>query len=436
VQNTNPIVLNAQGGANIWVNTSLAYKFVLKDASGVNIWTVDQIGSPSGGAILANPTSSQTITQPAPTNFSINTSGGGKFLYNGLEVATTPSANGVYSSNLTVGNSTTIPSVTDPVLGSVPTRIVSKAASSDSSSNGIASLDSTGRPVAQFDGAGRLNLDGYQPGGPVIDLRNWTTLSSGDLIGHYAFGMKTDAGQAITSGGVFHIMNTSTQANVNTQLALKFAKGLNASACVGFCQPNGLVTVGPTSVALYDGLSLDFINQATLQEINGQINHVFQLRPRGAGDGFTFPNNSNNWLHVDAGMNLRWINDGSKASMQSVNDAGNSFQAMDIQASALSYNNAEICTRAGDNLCGLQRVFISACSASALNTCTTNITLTHAWPDTSYMATCSPYNNLAGIPVITSIANVDGGHFNVVIYNAHATIATNSNLSCLVARLP
>src|ERR1017187_8569453 len=42
VQNTNPIVLDAAGGAVIWLGQT-AYKFVLKDASGGTIWTVDQV---------------------------------------------------------------------------------------------------------------------------------------------------------------------------------------------------------------------------------------------------------------------------------------------------------------------------------------------------------------------------------------------------------
>lgn len=95
-QNTNPIVLSVQGGANIWVNTAVSYKFVLKDTSGTTIWTVDNVTSPAGqnsGNIVAFPLGSQTITQPGGSNFNVNTSAGGKFNYNGNEVLT--SASGV-----------------------------------------------------------------------------------------------------------------------------------------------------------------------------------------------------------------------------------------------------------------------------------------------------------------------------------------------------
>lgn len=42
--NTNPIVLDAAGGANIWLGSN-SYKFVLKDAAGATIWTVDQVNA-------------------------------------------------------------------------------------------------------------------------------------------------------------------------------------------------------------------------------------------------------------------------------------------------------------------------------------------------------------------------------------------------------
>lgn len=40
--NTNPVVLNSAGAANVWLS-SLAYKFVLKDSNGVTQWTVDNV---------------------------------------------------------------------------------------------------------------------------------------------------------------------------------------------------------------------------------------------------------------------------------------------------------------------------------------------------------------------------------------------------------
>lgn len=47
--NANPIILDANGYADVWINTGY-FKFVLTDASDVAIWTVDQVGIPSGGS--------------------------------------------------------------------------------------------------------------------------------------------------------------------------------------------------------------------------------------------------------------------------------------------------------------------------------------------------------------------------------------------------
>lgn len=58
--NTNPIILDVAGGANIWFGTN-SYKFVLKDTSGATIWTVDQVNAgnlfpcgPAGTIQIAN----------------------------------------------------------------------------------------------------------------------------------------------------------------------------------------------------------------------------------------------------------------------------------------------------------------------------------------------------------------------------------------------
>lgn len=42
-QNTNPIVLNTAGSANIWVSNYTALKLVLKDTLGSTVWTVDNV---------------------------------------------------------------------------------------------------------------------------------------------------------------------------------------------------------------------------------------------------------------------------------------------------------------------------------------------------------------------------------------------------------
>lgn len=84
-QNPNPIVLSVQGGANIWVNDALSYKFALKNAQGSTVWTVDYVKFPTPDTppppeidcvalhcVITNPTNSQSITQPSGTYTNLN----------------------------------------------------------------------------------------------------------------------------------------------------------------------------------------------------------------------------------------------------------------------------------------------------------------------------------------------------------------------------
>jgi hypothetical protein len=41
--NTNPIILNSRGEAQVWLTPNVGYKFVLQDSAGNPVWTVDQI---------------------------------------------------------------------------------------------------------------------------------------------------------------------------------------------------------------------------------------------------------------------------------------------------------------------------------------------------------------------------------------------------------
>jgi hypothetical protein len=66
VSNTNPVILDSRGEANVWLTPSDAYKFVLKDSAEVLIWTVDNIniginfgnviitGGSINGAVIGN----------------------------------------------------------------------------------------------------------------------------------------------------------------------------------------------------------------------------------------------------------------------------------------------------------------------------------------------------------------------------------------------
>jgi microcystin-dependent protein len=62
--NSNPIVLDSRGEANIWL-TGAAYKFKLTDANGTEIWTVDNIAPPST-AVAPVFTTNVTISDDSP----------------------------------------------------------------------------------------------------------------------------------------------------------------------------------------------------------------------------------------------------------------------------------------------------------------------------------------------------------------------------------
>lgn len=70
-QNTNPIVLDPAGGANIWVGTS-SYKFILKDILGNTIWSVDQVNAGSL-TVCATPSAVQ-IANSAATGLTCDSS--------------------------------------------------------------------------------------------------------------------------------------------------------------------------------------------------------------------------------------------------------------------------------------------------------------------------------------------------------------------------
>lgn len=54
-QNTNPIILDSRGMCNIWLLTSTSYKYVVKDADDVLIFTTDNIGVTLTTASFATP---------------------------------------------------------------------------------------------------------------------------------------------------------------------------------------------------------------------------------------------------------------------------------------------------------------------------------------------------------------------------------------------
>jgi len=63
--NTNPIILDSRGEANVWLGGAI-YKFILKDADDALIWTVDNISAPTS-AVSPVLSGSVTIDSNTPT---------------------------------------------------------------------------------------------------------------------------------------------------------------------------------------------------------------------------------------------------------------------------------------------------------------------------------------------------------------------------------
>lgn len=53
--NTNPVVLDSAGYANVWLGSG-SYKFVLEDSLGNVIWSVDNVSASSNGSNIGTPT--------------------------------------------------------------------------------------------------------------------------------------------------------------------------------------------------------------------------------------------------------------------------------------------------------------------------------------------------------------------------------------------
>ncbi len=54
-QNTNPVILDSNGQANVWLTDSITYKYVLKDANDVLLFTVDYVSVPVTTNSFASP---------------------------------------------------------------------------------------------------------------------------------------------------------------------------------------------------------------------------------------------------------------------------------------------------------------------------------------------------------------------------------------------
>lgn len=70
--NSNPVPLNARGEALLWIDSALRYKFVVKDADGATIYTVDNVaGAEVGGSTVTQVTVDRFSGTGAQTAFTL-----------------------------------------------------------------------------------------------------------------------------------------------------------------------------------------------------------------------------------------------------------------------------------------------------------------------------------------------------------------------------
>jgi hypothetical protein len=95
-QNSNPIILDAGGRANVWIDSNTAYKYVLKNLDGSILFTVDNINS-LGGSVTVNVDTIAALRLVTTANMTVgmanvagyyvaNDGGGGTFFFSASSV--------------------------------------------------------------------------------------------------------------------------------------------------------------------------------------------------------------------------------------------------------------------------------------------------------------------------------------------------------------
>lgn len=182
-QNTNPVILNARGEANIWLNPSQAYKFVVQDSLGNTIRTVDQIlGGLSGSGLIG--------INLIPTTSNAYTLGNSSFSWANIYLG--PNAEPVFDSS--TGN-----------IGYIPITTAESAASVAPSNFSYPPGDIRryGAQVLSVNNAAAINqaLQVSEAGGSVTDLATGTF--------GYTSGISAPAGSSMTGAARSSILAPS-----------------------------------------------------------------------------------------------------------------------------------------------------------------------------------------------------------------------------------
>lgn len=77
--NTNPVILDSNGEADVWLPETTSYKYVLKDADDVTLYTVDYVSVPVTTNSFASPPAIGTGTPNSATFTTLNVTGAAIF---------------------------------------------------------------------------------------------------------------------------------------------------------------------------------------------------------------------------------------------------------------------------------------------------------------------------------------------------------------------
>jgi len=99
VANTNPVILDSRGEANVWLTSGVLYKLALYDADNALIWTVDNVSSRDDG-IFTGPVAGTTATFSGALTAASGTFSGALTAASGTFSGALTAASGTFSGNV------------------------------------------------------------------------------------------------------------------------------------------------------------------------------------------------------------------------------------------------------------------------------------------------------------------------------------------------
>jgi hypothetical protein len=248
--NTNPVILNSRGEADVWLD-NVMYKLALYDAADVLIWTVDNVSSVNSG-IFNGPVSGTTATfsrqlTAAGGAFSGEVSGATGVFSGNLAAGsiTTPNGSGILALNASNLSSGTVPDARFPA--------VLPAVSGVNLTNLLTSSLIGAIPAAQI--AGAVNASGSAP---FYVARAWVTFDGTGSGPGSPLGSGNVA--SVTDNGVGDYTITFTTAlPAATYAVLGSGATLGLSAFVVRCNSGG----GPVTLKTTSEVRVYLSNQSS-----------------------------------------------------------------------------------------------------------------------------------------------------------------------------